>query len=62
MATITREQAIEYLNSLGDAVDWDGWTLEQIRTEVLAGDAYDGNNIWASILDEYGADDIEEAL
>ena len=59
MATITRAQAIEYLDSLGDPVDWTGWTLEQIRDEVLAGDEYDGGGIWASILENYDADDLK---
>ena len=69
MATITREQAIEYLNSLGDPVDWDNsennhtsedaWTLEQIRDEVKRGDAYDGGGIWESILQTYNAQDVK---
>lgn len=68
MAKITRAQAIEYLNSLGDPVDWDNsennatgepaWTLKQIRAEVLAGDSYDDNGIWQAILDHYEAEDI----
>lgn len=70
MATITRSQAIEYLDSLGDPVDWDNsennatgaeaWTLEQIRAEVLKGDEYDGGHIWADLLAHYDAEDIED--
>lgn len=68
MATITRAQVIEYLDGLGDPVDWDNsdnanthesqWTLEQIRAEVLKGDEYDGMNIWQDILTHYDAEDI----
>lgn len=57
---ITRKQAIEYLDSLGDSVDWTGWTLAQIRAEVLKGDDYDGMGIWDDILEHYGAEDITE--
>lgn len=59
MAKITRKQAITYLNSLGDPVDWRGWTLAEIRAEVLKGDEYDGNNFWETMLIEYDAEDIE---
>lgn len=55
---ITKEQAIAYLDSLGDKVDWTGWTLEQIRDEVIKGDEYDGNNFWGDMLDSYNAEDI----
>lgn len=58
MAKITREQAIEYLDSLGDPVDWTGWTLKQIRDEVLKGDEYDGMNLWKEILKNNEAEDI----
>lgn len=58
MATITREQVIAYLDSLGDPVDWTGWTLEEIRDTVQAGDEYDGSNFWQDILDSTNAEDI----
>jgi hypothetical protein len=71
MATITRGQAVEYLDSLGDPVDWDNsnnnatgpdpWTLEEIRAEVIHGDAYDGGNIWPDLLQHYDAEDITPA-
>lgn len=69
MKTITRTQVIDYLNGLGDSVDWDNsenghtnqdaWTLEQIRDEVLTGDSYAGTNLWQEILANFGAKDIK---
>jgi len=56
---ITREQAITYLDSLGDSVNWTGWTLKEIRAEVLKGDDYDGMNIWENMLISCDADDID---
>lgn len=67
---ITHQEAIDYLNQLGDPIDWDnsdnnatdekGWTLEQIRSEVLKGDEYDGMNIWQNMLDELDREDIKD--
>jgi hypothetical protein len=56
---ITKAQAIDYLNSLGDTVDdLDYMSLEDIREEVLRGDRYDGMNIWGRMLEHYNAEDI----
>lgn len=57
---ITREEAIAYLNTLGDHVDWTGWSLEDIRDEVLKGDAYDGANLWGTMLESLDREDIDD--
>ena len=56
---ITREQAIDYINQLGDPIDWEGCTLAAIRAEVLKGDEYDGMNIWENMLIDLGVTDIQ---
>lgn len=55
---ITREEAIAYINTLGDPVEWGDKDLEEIREEVKAGDEYDGMNIWGRMLDELERSDI----
>lgn len=55
MAKPTRASLIKYLDSLGDSVDWKGWTLEAIKAEVIRGDEYDNMDIWGHYLEEIGA-------
>ena len=55
---ITREEAIKYLNTLGDTIEWGDSSIEEIREEVKRGDHYDGMDIWGDMLVNLDREDI----
>ena len=55
---ITREEAIKYLNTLGDTIEWGDSSMEEIREEVKRGDHYDGMDIWGDMLVNLDREDI----
>ncbi len=42
-AGATRDKVIEIIDGYGDAIDWSGWTLENIIGEVWNSDANSGD-------------------
>lgn len=63
-AGATREKVIAIIDGYGDAIDWSGWTLENIIGEVWSSDANSGDEPEHYIINEicraFNIDEVKE--